>query len=129
MRSTPQRLAVLEAIAGASGHPSSVEIVERLERRGAGLDRSTVYRALAQLCEAGILSVAHAGDGIARYELAAGGAHLHVGCGGCGRTEHVSAPELVKAMLALFSRAGVDLADRSLTVVGTCRSCGGTGEG
>jgi len=87
LRATPQRLTVLRALARAKAPVSHPELAERLADQG--MDRSTVYRSLLTLTEAGITVKAALGDNVWRYELMKDatehhGAHPHLVCGDCG---------------------------------------------
>jgi Fur family ferric uptake transcriptional regulator len=46
-RMTPQRMMILEAIEGASGHISAEDIYQDIRKRYPGLNISTVYRTLS----------------------------------------------------------------------------------
>ena len=50
---TPQRQAVLDALAECGGHPTAAEIYERVQQRRPGLAYATVYNALNALAERG----------------------------------------------------------------------------
>lgn len=86
------------------------------------MDRSTVYRCLGQLRDAGLVDTVHTGDGTARYE-AASADHLHVACQVCGAAIHAVAPKFMSTARQVAARAGLSLADQSLTLMGTCRDC------
>ena len=70
LRATPQRLAVLTLLNSADGHHLSADDVWR---RGGDqdtlFDRSTAYRVLASLTDAGVISEVRTGDGVTRYEV------------------------------------------------------------
>jgi Fur family transcriptional regulator, ferric uptake regulator len=90
LRATPARIAVLDLLAAAPQPSTHQEISERLEHRG--IDKSTVFRALNDLTEAGLARRMELGDHVWRYEptSAAGPAdgpgtpHPHLLCVDCG---------------------------------------------
>jgi Fur family ferric uptake transcriptional regulator len=87
LRSTAARIAVLQRLADSTQPLSHQDVVDML---GAfGFDQSTVYRALQELADAGLLSRLDLGDQIRRFEYrsAAGDAemeHPHFMCIDCG---------------------------------------------
>jgi Fe2+ or Zn2+ uptake regulation protein len=123
LRATPQRLAVLAVAARAGGaHLSAEDVWQRLRQGTGEMDRSTVYRVLADLTEAGLLEQVRLGDGVARFEIQEV-AHHHAVCTRCGATEDVS----VEAVHALASRlrreTGFSLAHHPLLLPGLCATC------
>ena len=83
LRVTRQRLVVLDALANLGGHPTADEIGAALRERGIPLPRASLYHALGSVEAAGLLLVADAGPGAARYEIASTW-HHHLVCRSCG---------------------------------------------
>ena len=86
------------------------------------VDEATVYRALGNLEQAGIVEHAHFGHGPATYRRA-GAATVPVVCDSCARVLHVPREDLADLRLHLQSTYGftVDLGHFALT--GRCRRC------
>ena len=88
LRSTTSRVAVLQHVA-ASGQPvSHADVAEVLVPQG--FDKSTLYRCLVELADAGLLARLDAGDHAWRFELRSGeehaaGEHPHFVCIDCGK--------------------------------------------
>ena len=83
LRVTGPRLAVLTALIDLGGHRGAEEVYETLRGRGQALARGSVYNALRDLTEAGVVLAADVGPGMALYEV--GGAfHHHFVCRSCG---------------------------------------------
>jgi len=123
LRATPQRLAVLSVVARAGGaHLSAEDVWLRLREESGEMDRSTVYRVLADLTEAGLLEQVRLGDGVSRFEIQ-DVAHHHAVCTRCGATEDVS----IRAVRALASglrrETGFVLGHHPLLLPGLCRTC------
>lgn len=79
-RQTPERAAVLAAIAPTGCPPLLQEALDLPGSEAATLSTATVYRALKELaCESGVCLVAHAGEPM-RYESAGREDHLHFQC-------------------------------------------------
>jgi len=84
LRVTAQRLAVLEALANLGGHRTADEVSEALRDGGRPIPRATLYHGLSSMADAGVLLVADAGPGVARFEIASSW-HHHLVCRACGR--------------------------------------------
>ena len=83
LRVTPQRVAILDALANLGGHPTADEVAAALGEAGSPLPRASLYHALGAMADAGVLLVADAGPGTARFEVA-GDWHHHLVCRACG---------------------------------------------
>ena len=124
LRVTPQRIAILEVLSSAEGrHLSADDVWERLSALRLSLDRSTAYRVLADLTDAGILTQVRFADGVARFEVQSQ-VHHHAVCTRCGATEDVPA-RLMQALATSLQRAtGFALApEEPVLVHGLCAVC------
>lgn len=123
LRVTPQRLAVLGTLQDADGHHLSADDVwRRLHRSAAGMDRSTAYRVLADLTEAGLLQQAQLGDGVTRFEIHEQ-AHHHAVCTVCGATDDVAVDAIERLGRQLRKQSGFVLGSQPLLLAGHCASC------
>ena len=112
---TPQRLAVLEAIA-AEQHQS----LEGIRGRCPGVGMVTVYRTLGLLSGLGLVRRLDLGAG-PRYELAEDH-HHHLICEGCGKiTEFEQCPLDLRGLAG--DRDDFLVRAHSLEVYGTCSDC------
>jgi Fur family ferric uptake transcriptional regulator len=86
LRSTAPRVAVLRKLEQARSPISHAELVEWLA--GEGLDRTTIYRNLVDLTDAGLVERSDLGDHIWRFELRRENGttvkHSHFTCTECG---------------------------------------------
>src|SRR6059058_4731628 len=86
LRSTTSRVAVLQHVAAAGKPVSHADVADVLVPQG--YDKSTLYRCLVELAEAGLLARLDAGDHAWRFELRdeehASGEHPHFVCVDCG---------------------------------------------
>jgi Fur family peroxide stress response transcriptional regulator len=81
---TVQRKAVFEAISARRDHPTADQVYDKVRGRIPGLSRTTVYRVLDTLVEAGFLRrVQHAGS-VTRFDPMTE-RHHHLVCEACGR--------------------------------------------
>ena len=114
-KATPQRLAVLEAIA-AEQHQS----LEGIRGRCPGVGMVTVYRTLGLLSGLGLVRRLDLGAG-PRYELAEDH-HHHLICEGCGKiTEFEQCPLDLRGLPGDCDDFQVRA--HSLEVYGTCSDC------
>jgi Fur family ferric uptake transcriptional regulator len=113
-KATPQRLAVLEAVA-AEQHQS----LEGIRARCPGVGMVTVYRTLGLLSGLGLVRRLDLGAG-PRYELAEDH-HHHLVCEGCGEiTEFEQCPLDLRGLPAY---GDFEIRAHSLEVYGTCSDC------
>jgi Fur family ferric uptake transcriptional regulator len=110
---TPQRMAVLEALA-AEQHQS----FEELRGRCRGIGVVTLYRTLDLLAELGIVRRLELGDR-PRYELSEPH-HHHLICESCGSISEFDECPLDAARLPA---AGFEVHSHSLEVYGRCVAC------
>src|SRR6476469_6903011 len=87
LRSTTSRVAVLQHLSAAGKPVSHADIADVLVPQG--FDKSTLYRCLVELADAGLLARLDAGDHAWRFELRgeehSGGDHPHFVCVDCGQ--------------------------------------------
>jgi Fur family transcriptional regulator, ferric uptake regulator len=120
-RITPQRRAVLDAVAASPGAFTAVELYDVARRAEPGLGLATVYRTLELLRAAGsIRQLAGVGEGA--YVRCHPGHHHHLVCVSCGTVEET---ELCGAPSAavLKRQHGFLPVTHELDVYGTCRRC------
>ena len=114
-KATPQRLAVLAAIA-AEQHQS----LEGIRARCPEVGMVTVYRTLDLFSELGLVRRLDLGGG-PRYELAEDH-HHHLICEGCGSVTEFEQCPLDPRRLPRVGR-GFEVRAHSLEVYGTCSDC------
>jgi Fur family transcriptional regulator, ferric uptake regulator len=114
-KATPQRLAILEAIA-AEQHQS----MEEIRARCPGVGLVTVYRTLDLLSELGLVRRLDLGEG-PRYEMAEDH-HHHLICEDCGSVSEFEQCPLDLGRLPHVG-SGFEVRAHSLEVYGTCADC------
>jgi Fe2+ or Zn2+ uptake regulation protein len=98
LRATEARLTVLETLAALGGHRTQEELASALQQAGLTIPRASLYHVLGVLSRAGLLMVADAGPGVARYEVARGW-HHHFVCRRCGAIIDVACASASKPCL------------------------------
>lgn len=116
-RRTRPRTAALAALLAAGRALSHAELQKRL----AGIDRVSLYRALDWLAANGLAHRIAGADGVRRYG-AAEHRHPHFHCTRCGRTTCLDQ----ELRLPLRLPEGYALVDVEVIASGTCAQCGGT---
>jgi Fur family ferric uptake transcriptional regulator len=122
-RLTPQRLMILEAIEGASGHVSAEEIYQKIRQSYPGLNISTVYRTMELLKETGMVTETDMGDGRVRFHSVGHEHHHHLVCSKCGKVVELDESMLAPLAAMLNNKYGF-LADlKHLAIFGRCKDC------
>ena len=85
-RLTPQRLLILQALAGAKGHTSVDQIFASAQKAYPYMDVTTVYRTLQLLKKMGVVTEAYLGDKLHFEVVSPGDHHHHMVCSRCGKT-------------------------------------------
>jgi Fur family ferric uptake transcriptional regulator len=100
-----------------------LEIDHRLE----GVGRATVYRAIEQLEELGLVQRIDIGGESSAFEKVdpRGHHHHHLVCNTCGRVIPFEDEALERAIHSLSARDGFRVESHDITLRGTCRDCSG----
>lgn len=116
---------MVERLAKGGGPKSAAEL-----HRVIGGPLSSLYRSLAVLESAGVLTLHHSAKGFVRYELAEWirGHHHHLLCTSCGAVDDAEMPaslekELRSIVRRIGSRTGFKPADHALEIEGLCPRC------
>ncbi len=122
LRSTTLKRAVLRTFETGGCAFTAEEIGSRI---GLGADLSALYRCLASLEEAGILTHVHLGDGGRRYDLADefGGHHHHLVCETCSRVTRLEGCVLTRDVAAEAATLGHTVRDHEILLKGVCADC------
>ena len=126
VRYTPHRRTVVEALAAAEGPRSAAELLDDLRGR---IPMSSLYRSLAVLEEAGVLTPHLGARDVIRYELAEwiSGHHHHLVCIDCGSVEDVAVSDpvesKVRGLVASIAGAGFTPTGHTLEIEGRCAVC------
>jgi Fe2+ or Zn2+ uptake regulation protein len=130
-RYTSGRRKVVELLARA-GHPVSIGDIGELAPL---LPRSSAYRHLVELQQAGVVRRVSGNDEFSRFELAeeiTEHHHHHLLCTSCGQVSDVApSPDFEEAMkkylASLASSNGFVVDDHRLDILGTCADCQASG--
>ena len=122
LRHTPGRSALLGVLMNASVPLTQEEISSRL--MGVGLNRVTIYRALASFLEVGLIHRVESGDRIWKFAYCGcgrrGHCHPHFICRACGKVEcleDLNLPEIQGL------KSGYCVEEREFYLRGLCAGC------
>ena len=121
-RLTPQRVMVLDAMAGSHGHIGVEDIFRDVHRRYPYLDVATVYRTLQLLKRLHLVTELEVG-GFARYELIEADMHHHMVCGECGNAFDFSPHYLEEFRNTLKKEFGFEPDVEHFAIGGQCSDC------
>jgi len=121
---TPQRRAVLNAIATNQDHLTHAEIFDRVRREYPGIGLVTVYRTLDILTELGLICEVHSGGNCRSYLMRRPQEHHHhLVCSDCGTVTDFTNCDLSELEQRLSRETGFQVEGHLLEFTGRCRNC------
>jgi Fur family ferric uptake transcriptional regulator len=119
------RTAVVEALAEHDCAVTALDLDDELRRRRPPVARASVYRALEQLEQLGLLQRVEVFRGTIGYERIdpAGHHHHHAICRDCGRMVPFEDPSLERAIGAVSERLSFDVTQHDVVLRGRCEDC------
>lgn len=119
---TPTRIAVYHVLEKAT-HPLTAEDVFDQARLSRQISLATVYRTLAQFCDAGLTMKDTLLDGVTQYQLAASGHKHYLRCAHCNERIELDDCPLTAISREIAEKTGYVITGHSLEIVGICPSC------
>lgn len=125
---TPQRKAILDAVADHKGqHLSSEEIYDIVRVSSPDIGLATVYRTVQLLVDMDVLSKLNLDDGFVRYELCDHTEdqhnHHHLICSECGKIIEVREDLLESLEQEIEKKYAFLIKDHKLKFFGICETC------
>ncbi|MBS1677584.1 MAG: transcriptional repressor [Actinobacteria bacterium] len=119
------RTAVVEALADQDCAISAFELEDLLRERGGGVARASIYRALEQLADLGLLKRLEVCRGTTSYERVEPGGehHHHAICADCGKLIPFEDNSLERAIDKIAGRMSFDVAEHDVVLRGRCEHC------
>ncbi len=121
-RMTAQRQAILNLINTSNRHWDAEEISRALSDRGEAIGIATVYRGLAALEDAGMITSVQLADK-KRYERADKLHHDHMVCTVCGAIEEFTQAQIESLQEAAARDKGFEITGHQLVIFGRCARC------
>jgi Fur family transcriptional regulator, ferric uptake regulator len=119
------RTAVVEALSRHDCAVTALDLDDELRSRRPRVGRASVYRALEQLEQLGLVQRIEVSRGTAGYERVdpAGHHHHHAICRDCGRMVPFEDPSLEKAIEGLTDRMQFEISEHDVVLRGRCDRC------
>ena len=119
------RTAVVEALAAHDCAVTALDLDDELRRRSPRVARASVYRALEQLEQLGLVRRIEVARGVAGYERVdpTGHHHHHAICRDCGRMVPFEDRSLERAIGKLCDDLDFDVAEHDVVLRGLCQRC------
>ncbi len=124
LKLTPQRRLIVNAIHGTEAHLTAEEIIAYVQTRMPGVNKSTVYRTLQLLEEAGCVYKSELGDQFI-YHHAEEGHNHHLVCSQCGKTIDCDEDVFLPFERALKDKYGFQVSFKHMVMSGLCEECRG----
>jgi Fur family peroxide stress response transcriptional regulator len=124
-RLTPQREAVLRALADTQQHPTAHQVYEQARRHCRSTSPATVYNTLSVLKQLGEVEELAVSGGGHRYAARGAEPHAHLFCTYCGRIDDFDSDELRAALALAVAGCGYGVTDYRLGFYGKCPGCQG----
>lgn len=126
LRWTEEREAIVKAVLAREGHFEVQELVGAVRDQGFEASRSTVYRALPLLIEAGLIHPTVLSGERHRYEATFGHQHHdHLICSQCNKVIEFQFEAFEVLQLEVASKYGFELTDHFHELIGICAKCRG----
>lgn len=124
VRVTQPRQLVWDVLCHHTGHLSAAEVVERVQACDAGVNQSSVYRALALFAELDLVRESRTGDDSATtWEVRHPDGVIHLLCTECGAVGHHRTNRVEQLRRDLAGEGGFTPAVIDVRVAGTCADC------
>jgi Fur family ferric uptake transcriptional regulator len=119
------RTAVVEALAAHECAVTALDLDDELARRSPRVARASVYRALEQLEQLGLVRRIEVARGVAGYERVdpTGHHHHHAICRDCGRMVPFEDRSLEQAIGKLSESMAFEVAEHDVVLRGRCERC------
>lgn len=125
LRSTQQRRSLLMSIFATDEHFTAEQLMDRLRQENSDASRSTVYRTLSLLVEAGLLREISLGAGQIHYDpnFNSNPDHAHLVCNDCGKVVEFGSSDLTRLINKLAAKYGYKVAGHMIKIEGICQDC------
>ena len=122
-RNTIQKKLVLDAVRGSMCHATAEEIYQTVIREYPSISRTTVYRNLNQLAEAGEIKKVEVPGGPERFDPLCT-QHYHVRCSECGQIFDVEMEYIPDLDRKITDSRGFMISGHDIIFHGICPECG-----
>lgn len=120
---TPQRRAVIRAIASSQDHLTPATIYEKVHQDHPNIGLVTIYRTLEILTELELVCELHAGGICHSYTTSTPEHHHHLICSNCGMVTDFTGHNLNELEQSLSKESGFRIDSHLLEFFGLCQAC------
>ena len=121
LKATLPRLKILELFQNTEvRHLSADDVYQLLLKENSDIGLATVYRALTQFEQAGLLERHNFDSDKAVYEMKSGGHHDHLVCVNCGHVEEFYDEEIERRQKKIAKDRGFVIHEHALYLYGEC---------
>lgn len=121
LRTTPERIKILERILDKRGHFDVDTLYKLLDKEGYHISKATLYHTIELICESGLIRKLHLDSAHALYEVARDN-HLHLICEQCGAVSEYG-DDIIKILNSSLKIKDFHPAYISAYVYGICSEC------
>jgi Fur family transcriptional regulator, ferric uptake regulator len=122
LKLTPQRRLIVDIIHEAGAHLTAEKIIELVQRKMPGVNKSTIYRTLDLLEDSGCVVKSESGDHFI-YHHSEEGHHHHLVCRKCGKTIECSENIFLNLENELAVQYAFQPDFKHMLVPGLCSDC------
>jgi Fur family ferric uptake transcriptional regulator len=122
LKLTPQRILIADIIHGAKGHLTAGEIIGYVQAKMPGVNKSTIYRTLDVLEEAGCVYKSELGNEFI-YHHEDEGHHHHLVCSQCGKTLDCDEDIFAPVQKSLKEKYNFRVDFKHMVMSGVCGEC------
>lgn len=122
LKLTPQRMLIVDVIHNAKGHLTAEEIIGYVQSKMPGVNKSTIYRTLDLLEQAGCVYKSALGDEFI-YHHTEEGHHHHLVCRQCGKTIDCDEDLFASVQRSLRDKYSFRVEFKHVVMSGVCEEC------
>ncbi len=122
LRSTQQRMVILEELRSKNNHPSADELYARVRQRLPRISLGTVYRNLEVLSQLGEIQKLELSGSLKRYDGVCS-KHYHIRCVQCNRVDDAPIAPLNQVENELYGSTVFEIIGHNLEFTGLCPDC------
>ncbi|MDE0881572.1 MAG: transcriptional repressor [Myxococcota bacterium] len=121
LRLTKQRESIFCMVLRSGDHLSAEDLHRKVRDENRSIGFATVYRTLRLLVDVNLVEVRQFGDGVQRYESAAGDHHDHMVCLDCRKVFEFENDEIERLQHQVAEGQGFEIARHRLDLYVRCR--------
>ena len=122
LRTTQQRIVILEELRSKNDHPSADELYERVRKKLPRISLGTVYRNLEVLSQLGEIQKLTLSGSLKRYD-GIPDKHYHIRCINCDRVDDAPIAPLNQIEDELYQATVFEIIGHNLEFTGLCPAC------